>query len=356
MKALKENIVFTVNPSLEFIYAINFVANKEALYKFYSDFNFVPTEEFKQTVEEMAGNLSRYIQSELKFFFQWEPVKHTLGRILERHSDIDSVSAFIALIEQMHENELLFYLANQALYGINSDIELNWNKNDDMIARITANITDMDEDSTVDKERLMECIENPMEIKSRLILLLKQFYEKSYKPVEVQILRELEQAKSRYERLFRDEYTFFEDEYLKALQNSAFANLIIHISYFIQIRVWSFDIKPYKDIQWISLGIYSEFYPRKKFIKAKVQNFIKILSDKKRFEMIELLSKKPHYVYELAAELELTSPTVCYHLNYMVDLNLVSLERENTKTYYTLNKEMVRELLCNASAILLDEK
>ncbi|MTI54346.1 ArsR/SmtB family transcription factor [Geosporobacter ferrireducens] len=165
----------------------------------------------------------------------------------------------------------------------------------------------------------------------------------------------LDIAKKKYEKLYTDNLSYFIDEYLTALPRENYKNLVIHIGYFTQIRVWSFDINPYKDTQWIFLGIYSEHYPKKKFIKAKVQNFIKILSDKKRFELIELLSKKPYYVNELAAELALTSPTICYHLNYMLDLNLVSLERENNKTYYSLNKAMVKELLTNASAILLNE-
>ena len=131
---------------------------------------------------------------------------------------------------------------------------------------------------------------------------------------------------------------------------------MIHIGYFTQVRVWFFELKTYKDTKWITIGMYSQYYPRKKFIKASVRKFIKMLSDNKRFEIIELLSQKPYYVNELAAELGLTAPTVSYHLNYMLDLNLVSLERDNGKTYYTLKKETVKGLFNDALLILLNEK
>lgn len=63
-----------------------------------------------------------------------------------------------------------------------------------------------------------------------------------------------------------------------------------------------------------------------------------------------------NYVHELSGELELTSSTVCYHLNAMLDLNLVSVNRENNKTFYSLNKATVKELLDHASEILLEDK
>lgn len=349
------DIIFTVNPSIEFIYALDLVANKEAMYKFYSDFYFTPSEEFKDTIEGMKAKLSRYIQNELRFFFQWEPMKHVLGRIVEGHKEIESVSSFIEFIEQMHENEIVSYIAEQALYGINSDNAINWIIDDNIINKILKILDDLDDDATINKEKLREFAENPLEIKSRLILLLKQFYEKAYKQYENRILSILEKAKSRYENLYKENYESFNDEYLMVLPRDDWDKLIIHISYFTQIRLWIFDIKPQNRAKWVSLGMYSEHYPMKKFIEAKVHNLIKVLSDKKRFEIIQILSKKPHCVSELASALELTSPTVCYHLNYMLNLGLVSLKRENIKTYYTLNKKVIKELLDRTSEILLNE-
>jgi DNA-binding transcriptional ArsR family regulator len=163
----------------------------------------------------------------------------------------------------------------------------------------------------------------------------------------------LSASKERYEGLFHDDPEYFNNQYMGKLLEIGYDTLIIHISYFTQIRARIFDVKPQGSTQWISLGIHTEHYPRREFIKSKVQKFIKILSDKKRFEMIELLGKKPHYVHELAAELELTPPTVSYHLNSLTDLNLASIERGNNRTYYFLKKDIVRELLDNAAEILL---
>jgi DNA-binding transcriptional ArsR family regulator len=211
----------------------------------------------------------------------------------------------------------------------------------------------MDDKSDDDKEKLAECIENPSEIKLRIYFLMSQFYEKCYKSFESKLLNEAELAKDRYDRLYHADPEYFFRELLSNYFDYKYEKLVINICYFTQIRSTLFRMKPHNNTLWVNLGIYSEHYPRKVFITAKVQKFVKILSDKKRFEMVELLGKKPHYVHELAVELELTPPTVSYHLNSLADLNLVSVERGNNRTYYSLKKDTVSELLDNAAEILL---
>lgn len=353
-----EQPVFTVHPPIEFVYALNFIANEESLYKFYLEFNFIPSEQFKQLTEEMKGNLSKHMRNELLYFFEWRDMLHILGKVILENGEIKTVPDFIDFIGNMHEKELLSYIMRQVLCGENSFSEslACWNDCGHITGNIKQLISDMDDKSDEEKEKLNECVENPSEIKSRLYFLITQFYQRCYKPVEGKLLAESVLAQEKYEKLFHADSEYFYREFLSKFEDFEYKKLVIHISYFTQIRPWLFHMKPYNNALWVSLGIYTEHYPRKVFITARVQKFVKILSDKKRFEMVELLGKKPHYVYELAAELELTPPTVSYHLNSLMDLNLVSVERGNNKTYYSLKKELVSELLANAAEILLKEE
>jgi DNA-binding transcriptional ArsR family regulator len=358
MKSIDEQPIFTVHPPIEFVYALNFIANEESLYKFYLEFNFVPSEEFKQLIEEMKLNLSKHMRSELLYFFEWRDMLHILGRIILENEGIKTVPDFIGFIGNMHERELLSYIMRQVLCGENSfnDSLACWNDCGHISGNIKQLISDMDDKSDEEKEKLNECVENPSEIKFRLNFLITQFYERCYKKIEGKLLTESTLAQGKYERLFNADSEYFYKEFLNKFSDFEYKRLVIHISYFVQIRPWLFHLKPYNNSLWVSLGIYTENYPRKVFITARVQKFVKLLSDKKRFEMIELLGSKPHYVYELAAELELTPPTVSYHLNSLLDLNLVSIERANNRTYYTLNKKIVSELLENTAELLLKEE
>ncbi len=351
MKILQEHTSFTIHPAAEFIYGLNFIANEEALRKFYTDYDFTPSESFLQLLEDIKSRISRFLKSELTYFFDWPDMIHILGRVLLEDVSIRQVSAFIARLEQMSEKKFCSYVLYQSLYGINGeDME---EADPDNLQKL---LSSADHKSDEVKEKLAECLQNPSEFKARLCFVLSQFYKNCYEPLEESILSQSLPAKEHYERLFAEDPDYFNNEFFGKALDMDFEEFIVHISYFTQIRAWMFDVRPQSGIGLISLGIHSEHYPRKVFIKAKVQRFVKLLSDKKRFEIMERLGKRPHYVHELSSELKLTPPTVCYHLNAILDLNLVSTNRENNKTFYTLNKAAVKELLDNAREVLLDNE
>lgn len=358
MNPINEKVEFNVHPPIEFVYALTFLANEEELYKFYLEFNFTPSEDFKQTAEEMKGGLSKHMRSELLYFFEWQDMSNILGRIILENDSIKTTAGLIDFIGHLHEKELLSYIMRQVLCNDRSFSEslACWNDCGHISGNIKQRIAEMEDKSEADKEKLMECVENPLEIKSRLHFLLVQFHERCYMPIEGRLLAELTLAQERYEKLYHADPEYFHREFLSKFQGFEHSRLVIHISYFTQIRPWLFDMKPHNQVLWVNLGIHTEHYPRKVFITARVQKFVKLLSDKKRFEMIELLGEKPHYVHELAAELELTPPTVSYHLSSLSDMNLVSVERGKNRTYYSLKKEIVGELLDDAAEILLKKQ
>jgi DNA-binding transcriptional ArsR family regulator len=72
---------------------------------------------------------------------------------------------------------------------------------------------------------------------------------------------------------------------------------------------------------------------------------LKLLADEKRFEMIQLLGKKPWYGHELAEALNITPPTISYHISSMMELGLIFLEKESNRTYYHLDKDKLKQLL-----------
>lgn len=351
MKKLPEPISFTVHPVMEFIYGLNFIANEEALRRFYTDYDFTPSEVFLQSLEDIKSRLSRFVKSELMYFFDWPDMIHLLGRILLEDVSITEVTDFITRLEQLPEQKLHSYVLSQSLYGINAgDME---ETDSDSLMKL---LSSADHKPNEIKEKLTECLQNPAEFKARLCFVMTQFYKNCYEPVEQSILSQSLPVKDRYKKLFAEDPDYFNNEFLGKALDMDLKSFVIHISYFTQIRAWMFDVRPQSGIGLISLGIHSEHYPRKVFIKAKVQRFVKLLSDKKRFEIVEYLGKRPHYVHELSSELKLTPPTVCYHLNALLDLNLASASRENNKTFYTLNKAAVKELLDNAREVLLDNE
>lgn len=359
MKNNIDNISIIIHPPVEFIYALHFTANSDSMDKFFLQFNYIQAEEVKQKIDLMQKHLTRYMASELDYFFRWAEIKHVLGRIAVENRNISSVPEFIDLIEEIDCNVLASYIIKQNYF----DNPIKQEEIDSLLAKVNEHETEkvkeliLNSEFTDDiiKEKLIECLENPEEIKLRLCLLLKQFYQKCYGPIENEILNVLATFKEKYKKLYNEDSEYFFNEYIKRYSNAENRKFIIHIGYFIQVRPWLFYIPPIDNVEWINIGMYSEQFPKSYMEKERVKKFLKLLADSKRFEMVELLAKKEWYGHELATELKLTPPTVAYHINSLLDLNLVSFEKEGNKTYYKLNKERLEELSQAIAKIILDK-
>lgn len=71
-------------------------------------------------------------------------------------------------------------------------------------------------------------------------------------------------------------------------------------------------------------------------------NIFKNLSDRTRYEILKLLLKRDYFGQEIAQELNITTATVSYHMNYLAAVRLVEITRKDHKAYYRLNKETIR--------------
>ena len=74
-------------------------------------------------------------------------------------------------------------------------------------------------------------------------------------------------------------------------------------------------------------------------------NALKLLSDKRRFEILAYLSEKPAYAGELVKFSGLTAATISHHMSQLAEASLIRLEKMDTKVYYSINKEKVQKCL-----------
>lgn len=87
--------------------------------------------------------------------------------------------------------------------------------------------------------------------------------------------------------------------------------------------------------------------------KGQIINVLKSLSDKSKFEIIRLLKNEEMYGQQIAEKLKLTTATVSYHMNDLVGANLVFLERRDSRIYYSLNKEAIKEFIVELEKYML---
>lgn len=87
--------------------------------------------------------------------------------------------------------------------------------------------------------------------------------------------------------------------------------------------------------------------------KEDIVNIGKLLSDKSKVDILEYVSKKPCYGKELANELQLSTPTISYHVNALLKERLLKAEVSANKVYYSLNRESLSAYLDNVKNYFL---
>ena len=85
----------------------------------------------------------------------------------------------------------------------------------------------------------------------------------------------------------------------------------------------------------------------------KLNIALKLLSDKSKFEILKYIKDKPAYGFEIANALNLSTSTISYHMNSLITANLIKLEKDANKIYYSVNKDNINKLLEDIRLILL---
>lgn len=95
---------------------------------------------------------------------------------------------------------------------------------------------------------------------------------------------------------------------------------------------------------------------QKMISNERVVKFGKIISDKSKVEILKFINHRSAYGKEIADALKLSTPTISYHVNALMDLGLVKTSIEANKVYYTVNKEAIENLLDDIKRFFLAEE
>lgn len=71
---------------------------------------------------------------------------------------------------------------------------------------------------------------------------------------------------------------------------------------------------------------------------------MKALGEENRFNIMKLLSQKPHYLKEIACTVGLTPATVSHHMEQLIKAELVYITTEGRKVYYHINDKKIKRL------------
>jgi DNA-binding transcriptional ArsR family regulator len=356
------DISFALNPALEFLYAIYTIAEEDYFLKKCNELNASPQVSLLDIIKDMKNRLSKYLITELDYFFEpYDLADGGIGFIsywtaFIKNSSIRTVPEMLECIENTNENLFLSYVvslvvaknSNKPIKELCIWDEVKYDNN-----KLLSLVADTNIENIQLKEKLVECLKNPTETKERYLLILRQLYEKAYKPIEAEILNNITGFIERYQELLNKNPEKFTTQFLNTTLSSLTVKELIHVSYFKYIGCSSWSTLPDKEV-WYVLGAYAHIFTFDTISKDKILLFYKTLSDQKRLDIISLLSMRPWYVYELADELKMSAATISYHLTLLHRLEVVNYERCEHRIYYSLDKNRLKELSENAMRSLLN--
>lgn len=89
---------------------------------------------------------------------------------------------------------------------------------------------------------------------------------------------------------------------------------------------------------WFVVGIYSYLLFSESVVSERQAQFFKVLSDVNRIGIIRLLSERPWFGQELAEALNISPPTVSYHISFLQQIGVVKFTRTDNRFYYFLDR------------------
>lgn len=362
-KVMDRKFNFMFNEALEFQYALVAVSLKEYLLEGLEEEHKNIIQNQISLVEDMRGKISSYVKWELQYFFHiYVNSCMGLGQLIymgyiKDNPDVDTVEEMIQLIEKSDEVSIFSYAVECIFYeNKNKSVRelYQWEKVKNNLNDMFNLIKSLEFYNDEMKQKFIECIENPKETKQRYCMLLRQFYNKAYKPIEKEVEKLTISKIKCYENEFKLNAESFCKNYFVKDINVFAPRINVHISYFkgAGSDYWS---SYEENLEWIVLGYCTNSFVEKEPEKERVLNFLKSISDKRRMEIIDLLAEKAWYVNEIAEKIGMSAATTSYHLTSLQELGIVNFERYNHRFYYNLNKDRLKELFNEAMKIYLHE-
>lgn len=187
---------------------------------------------------------------------------------------------------------------------------------------------------------------NPLEYKTRVIDSLEEFYKLFYAPFEEEVYGLMKLHLENHNKSFENDPVSFVNligsgDYSSRVKSVD--DIDLYVSYYIDAGMFYYNIDD-RIIMCYGKTIRDRFSHEKDIESYK--SLFKALSDDKRIEILKITSKRPWYNKELATYFNLTTATLSYHLNLLLDLGVLNFEPSiiNNRYYYTANTERLKQI------------
>lgn len=348
----KVEVSFQTNPVFEMLVSLNRIADSDQLESsYFENAGYPPNLRMIEIIQEIKNNLSIFYRQEISFFFG-NPICSLLWDfvITEGINDIRQLPVKFSELSDRESLKHLLYESIELVCEQEENICDNEKGIDILLSDLNAfekRLSECQELSHTDREKALEFMHYPAEAKLRLVNLLNH-YVKVFEPYVAELNDLDHEEVERSQSACLENVDDFVTNYLKINVNilAPAKKLILIPNAFSEIL--TYFIQPSKG-QFVL--VYGAFISKKRMREKRseeIKQFLKVLSEEKRINIIKILAAKPALGNDLAKQLGLTNATASYHMTMMLGIGLIDYERIGQRLHYVLKKEVLKELLDKA--------
>ncbi|SDG49455.1 DNA-binding transcriptional regulator, ArsR family [Fontibacillus panacisegetis] len=338
---MKKSIDIRISAPMEFLNSLFALGTDKGFIEMIRAFDLEPNAKITGMLQEMKKTLSHYIQQELTYFFDSSGLGFILYKYIVHNPTLDKVNEIIDQVQQDTADEFVFKIiesvCKNTLPERGTPAYKAFKGKQLKLLQLIQDTKFQDENR---KSRVIEAVENPEEIKQRFTLLLNRLNTVAFTPFEDEIIKNIETEKPRYDAMLKDNPDLFISQYLNidSLKDHP-PGYVLHLSFFKYVSCHAYSSYQENVRDWFVLGIYSELLFNDSAIAERQAHFFKVLSDVNRIAIIRLLSERPWFGQELAEALNISPPTVSYHIGFLQQIGVVSFTRTENRFYYELDRD-----------------
>ena len=346
---IEENISIYFNIVFDFITSLARIENNQHIDDLKKEYGLSGNPDINKWVVDVNNSFNKNQKEKLKFYFEKDnnPALGLTDYIYKLMLDIDElkIDTFLDNLTEINTHELLSYLLHKGYYG-NKDITVELI--DEWInSRNLFNIIDDNYELSIEgKWNVFKILSKPRESKKELITLLRYYYNDFYK----------EEAENVYQFLqnyCREKETLIKNTVIKFIDN-LFANGKSSFNFSKKIEVIPIYFGEMMSItepeeNYCVIGYrYHEFVDKAfsniNSIEEQAHVF-KALGDETRLKILQELLSGPKYMTELGETLEVSTPTINYHIKKFFNAGLVQIDKAENRIYYKLRKDKLQNVI-----------
>lgn len=319
-------------------------------YDYMQSANHRTKESFDQFIHDAFSLLSDETKKELDYFFHKDSFFGlTLIQLLYQHDKLHHISAFLNFLKQLEFEEIISAFLGSG-YSSPERIE-DYTDEQEVFSYIQSSVLPFSEQA-----KLFYLYFDKENTKQRFLKVAEEINEKIFQPSIQKINAHHEDSIHKLSGMNRKQINKITNPYFDLSEANEPNKIILIPSYFYHTSSL-FSYSSESDIAIYLIGAEMiELTMDESREEDKVIDLAKALSDRTKIKIIKELNQQPRYGFELAKQLNLSSPTISHHISKLSDLGLITAKRYENKIFYQANQELIEEALKSMSDMLIQKE